>query len=100
MHADWCAITIAQAELSEEIQQWIDETHPTNEMIARALRASSLDALFLEGTELVHVRTGKSIATYDPETGALTDNELGIVVGYIDPITGSLTSAPAEGSAH
>ena len=96
-HAYNCALVLAEEELSEELLKWIEETNPTAEMIARAKRASSLDALFLEGTQLIHVRTGRAIATYDPETGALTDNELNLVVGYIDAATGALTpvAAPA-----
>jgi len=79
--------------LSEEILAWIESDNPTEEMIERAKKASSLDSLMLEGSNLVYVRTGTVIATYNVETGELTDSKLGVVVGVIDTQTYALIPA-------
>jgi len=83
-------LTVHAAETDEqkivELAEWVSsgEVEVTEAMLARAMKASSLDSMMLEGTQLIHVRTGEAFATYDPETGLLTDNELGVVFARVD----------------
>lgn len=69
--------------LSEEILAWIAETNPTLDMIARAKTAKSLDSLVLEEDRLIHVRTGETIALYNPWFNAIINPETDKVIGYI-----------------
>ena len=87
-HSEDCDITAA-----ELLKAWIAETNPTTEMIERAKLAASLESLVLEGENLVYVRTGEVIATYNAETNALVDLATGEVIGFI---IDDVVYAPAE----
>ena len=66
-------------------------------MIARALNASTLEAITLESDELIYVRTGEVIAHYDPETGLVTDAAMNVPVGRIvDGKLKPLSEEPAD----
>ena len=74
--------------LDDELLQWIQEVDATEEMIARAMNAKSLDSLVIEGSNVVHVRSGAVVAYFDAETGYMTDAVSGIVVARVDMETG------------
>lgn len=74
----------------DDIYEWLNTADVTDDMLARALNAASLESLVLEGEALVYVRTGETLATYDAETGYLIDVELNIPVGILDRETGAI----------
>ena len=74
----------------DDIYEWLNTADVTDDMLARALNAASLESLVLEGEALVYVRTGETLATYDAETGYLIDVELNIPVGMLDRETGAI----------
>ena len=74
----------------DDIYEWLNTADVTDDMLARALNATSLESLVLEGEALVYVRTGETLATYDAETGYLIDVELNIPVGMLDRETGAI----------
>lgn len=60
---------LEQKYTEEVIDAWIAEAAPTEEMMQRALEATSLESVVVEGdmtanADLVYVRTGKTIASY------------------------------------
>ena len=67
----------------DELVDWLAQSGLTSEAIARALNASTLEAITLENNQLVYVRTGEVIAHYDPETGLVVDASMGVPVGRI-----------------
>lgn len=77
----------------DELNAWISEVNPTDEMITRAQAAGGLDMLVLEGEYLIYVRTGKPMASYNSQTGLITDMETGLVVAMLDAATGAITPA-------
>lgn len=87
--ADAQAMGITDAELDA----WMAEVNPTEEMIARAKAAGGLDVLVLEGDAFIYVRTGEAMASYDRRTGLITDIATGLTVGVLDEQTGAITSA-------
>lgn len=62
-----------ESEVDSEFAAWMKQGFVTEQMIARAKAAKSLDSLVLENNSLVYVRTGEIIAELNRETGALTD---------------------------
>ena len=64
--------------------EWLKTGEVTLEMIERALGAKSLESIVMENNKLVYVRDGKAYATYDPETGYITDTETGLIVAMVD----------------
>lgn len=81
----------------DELIEWLEQGTPTSEMIARALNASTLEAITLESDELIYVRTGEVIAHYDPETGLVTDAAMNVPVGRIvDGKLKPLSEEPAD----
>ena len=81
----------------DDIYEWLNTADVTNEMLARALRAASLESLVLEGDALVSVRDGQTVADYDAETGALIDRATGLTVAYI--VDGTVVPAVQAGDA-
>ena len=74
----------------EDIAQWLNETEVTEEMLARAVQAKSLDTLVIEGANVVHVRTNETVAYYDAETGCIIDAKSGMEVAWLDAETGMI----------
>jgi len=74
-----------EPELPAEIVEWMNTTTVTDEMLERALNASSLESIVIEGSDLIYVRTGEKVGTYNAETGAIKEKSLGLVVAYVDP---------------
>ena len=70
--------------LPETYIDWMNTTTVTDEMLARALNAGSLDVLVQEGDHLINVRTGKDIAYIDKATGYIIDLETGLIVAVIE----------------
>lgn len=68
----------------DDIYEWLNTADVTDDMLARALNATSLESLVLEGEALVYVRTGLSVATLNRDTGYITDNETGLIVAEMD----------------
>lgn len=92
--------------IDEELVDWLNAGEVTDEMLFRAMNTRSLESLTIEDGKLIYVRTGKSIANYDSETGALRESEFGVVVAYVDmetkkivPLTGMQEAEPAEEQA-
>ena len=87
--------TSAEQELvKSEIRQWaaVNEDYVTDEMIVRAVKAGGIEVMVLEGNELIYVKAGGPVATYNPETHELIDSYLGVAVAKYDPETGKMTS--------
>ena len=77
--------------LLEEIYvAWLNEVDVTEEMLARALAAGSLDALVREGNALVYVYNGMPMARVDETTGYVIDEATGLVVAKLDYASGAL----------
>ena len=68
----------------DELVDWLAQSGLTSEVIARALNASTLEAITLENNQLVYVRTGEVIATLNPATNYITDVETGLIVAMMD----------------
>ena len=68
----------------DELVDWLAQSGLTSEAIARALNASTLEAITLENNQLVYVRTGEVIATLNPATNYITDVETGLIVAMMD----------------
>lgn len=75
---------------------WMSEQTVTEEMLARAMNAESLDSLVLEGDYLIYVRTGVTYAYIDRETGYLIDDASGLILGIVDLETGTLQPISAD----
>lgn len=84
------------AYVSADIRAWLNGGSVTEPMLRRALGARSLESLVLEGDELVYVRTGESVATYDAETGAVVDKVYGVTVAYVDAQTGAMVAVAQQ----
>ena len=76
--------------VTPELIRWINEGSVTMDMLNRAMSAKSIDSMTLENDTLVYVRNGKVYARYDSATGAVTDEETGLVVAYMDAQTGMM----------
>ncbi len=76
--------------VTPDVIGWINEGNVTMEMLNRAMSARSIDSMMLENNTLVYVRNGKVYARYNAATGAVTDEETGLVVAYIDARTGMM----------
>ena len=76
--------------VTPELIRWINEGNVTMDMLNRAMSAKSIDSMTLENDTLVYVRNGKVYARYDSATGAVTDEETGLVVAYMDAQTGMM----------
>lgn len=72
----------------EAIDKWFEdiEPDPTVEMMQRALNASALTNVVFEGDKLYSVYTGVQLATYNAETGMITDIATGLQF-HIDELT-------------
>ena len=81
----------------DDIYEWLNTADVTDDMLARALNATSLESLVLEGEALVSVRDGQTVADYDAETGALIDRATGLTVAYI--VDGTVVPAVQAGDA-
>ena len=81
----------------DDIYEWLNTADVTDDMLARALNAASLESLVLEGEALVSVRDGQTVADYDAETGALIDRATGLTVAYI--VDGTVVPAVQAGDA-
>ena len=79
-----------EPELPAEIVEWMATTDVTDDMLERALNASSLESVVIEGSDLIYVRTGEKVGTYNAETGAIKEKSLGLVVAYVDPETNTV----------
>ena len=88
------AITLIDGELID----WIltSEIPVDMDMLARAMSAKSLESMVFEGNELVYVRTGESVATYDPSTNELVDNRFNITVAIVDRENGMIYPIATE----
>ena len=88
------AITLIDGELID----WIltSEIPVDMDMLARAMSAKSLESMVFEGNELVYVRTGESVATYDPSTNELVDNRFNITVAIVDRENGVIYPIATE----
>lgn len=92
----------------EDIDGWIAQYNPTEEMIARAMRATKLSKVILESddlwadSELYYVRTGDLIAYYKynaaQKRGEIIEPSCQLVVGYVNVETGVVTPV-AEATA-
>ena len=80
----------------EDIAQWLNETEATEDMLARAMAAKSVDSMVVEGDEVVYVRTGKVYARIDRVTGYLIDEETGLVVARVDLENGMIYPIGSE----
>ncbi len=80
-----------------DMVEWLQQDGLTADMICRALNTSTLDAITLENNELIYVRIGEMIASYDPETGIVVDAEMGIPVGRI--VNGKLSPLVSDETA-
>ena len=67
----------------DDIYEWLNTADVTDDMLARALNATSLESLVLEGEALVSVRDGQTVADYDAETGALIARATGLTLSLI-----------------
>lgn len=70
-----------------DLVTWLNENEVTQDMLNRAAVTTSLESLVIENDELVYVRSGVAIASYDASTGIVTDYQYGIPVGTIDSDT-------------
>ncbi|MBR5547717.1 MAG: hypothetical protein IKU70_12165 [Clostridia bacterium] len=85
----------------EDIDGWIAQYNPTEAMIARAMRATSLSKVILESdnlradSELYYVRTGDLIAYYKynaaENRGEIIEPSCQLVVGYVNVETGEIS---------
>lgn len=73
---------------ADVLAAWQSEQEVTEEMMLRAMNASSLQSIMVEGDVLVSVYTGQPIATYDAETGMVTDIATGLQF-HMDELTAS-----------
>lgn len=78
----------------EAVAAWLaDETVTvTEEMMVRAMKASSLQSIMIEGDVLVSVYTGQPIAYYDAETNMVMDISTGLCFS-MDKLTGGSEAA-------
>ncbi|MBP3453422.1 MAG: CHAP domain-containing protein [Clostridia bacterium] len=76
--------------LAEPYFSWLQTTVVTPDMLQRAFNAGGLDLLVLEDDSLVHVRTGQTIARYRADLGYFVDCSTGLIVAYLDSVTGKL----------
>lgn len=86
---------------NEDIDAWIAQYNPTEEMIARAMRATKLSNVILESdylkadSELYYVRTGDLIAYYKynaaQNRGEIIEPSCQLVVGYVNVETGEIS---------
>lgn len=74
--------------VSAEIVEWVNANEVTQEMVVRAMDAKTLDTLVIEGSNVIHVRTGAVVAYFDEVTGYMTDAVSGIAVARVDMETG------------
>ncbi len=80
----------------EDIRLWAAENEVTDAMLLRAVDTTTLEAVVVEGGQLVYVRTGEAIATVNAETGEVIDLEHQIPVAYFNAEDGELHSINAE----
>ena len=80
----------------DELIDWLEQGECTPEMILRALNAGSLESVVFEGNQLVYVRTGEVLATYDPESGLIIDAEMQIPVGVLNRESGEILPIARE----
>ena len=82
--------------LAEPYFSWLQEVSVTPDMLHRALNAGGLDLLVLEGKDLIHVRTGQTVARFNADFGYFVDCSTGLIVAYLDPATGKLAPVVTE----
>ena len=82
--------------VTEDWIKWLETGEVTIDMIRRALSAKSLESIVMENNELVYVRDGKAYATYNPETGYITDNATGLIVAMVDESGAILPILPED----
>ena len=93
-------VTLIRAELVD----WLNAQDVRDEsMLRRAMSAGSLESIVIEGANVVYVRTGEIVATYDAQTGAIVDADCGLTVAYvvdgaIRPLAASPSGAADAGS--
>lgn len=63
---------------ADALAAWQSEQEVTEEMMLRAMNASSLQSIMVEGIELVYVYTGQVLAHYDAETNMVIDAATGL----------------------
>ena len=68
----------------EELVAWMNEAEVTDEMLKRAMGASSVDSMVVEEDALVYIRTGEVYARIDQATGCMIDEASGLVVAIVD----------------
>ena len=70
--------------IDAELVQWMNEGEVTEEMLARAMSAKSLDSMVIEDEVVFYVRTGEVYARIDKETGYMIDECTGLVIAVVD----------------
>ncbi|MGM9630574.1 hypothetical protein, partial [Butyricicoccus sp.] len=77
-------VSEAMAAVSDQLLSWLNTGNVDLKMLDRALGAKSLESMIFEGNDLIYVRTGEAVATYDPETKELIDNRYNLAVATVD----------------
>lgn len=70
--------------IDAELVQWMNEAEVTEEMLARAMNAKSLDSMVIEDEVVFYVRTGEVYARIDKDTGYMIDERTGLVIAVVD----------------
>jgi len=92
-----CHVVVEEADpYIAEVTAWAEETGATPEMVERALNASSLESIVIEGDKLIYVRTGETVAYYDAESGELREPRYYVLFAYLDQETLTIVPLHAE----
>lgn len=88
--------SVSMGLIDYDMREWVRSSgiEVTKDMLKRALEVdakikeldlnfTALQAMRIESTQLMSVKTGQPIANYDPQTGALVDISMGLTVGYL-----------------
>ena len=79
-----------------QLVQWMNETDVTEEMLARAMNAKSLDSMVIEDGRVFYVRTGEAFARIDADTGYMIDENTGLVIAVVDRENGLIYPIGAD----
>ena len=71
---------------NEDIDAWVAEVNPDAAHVLLALQATSLQSVLIVDNQLMYVWSGQPLATYDAETGMVTDIATGLQF-HIDELT-------------
>jgi len=82
--------------IDAELVQWMNEGGVTEEMLARAMSAKSLDSMVIEDDVVLYVRTGEVYARIDKATGYMIDERTGLIIAVVDMENGLIYPMATE----